>query len=150
LYDPGDPRGLLLFRHGGGYSKDSERFVRLARNHAEQTALAVVCIDPVDHGERKPQLASAGEPPQWHSNAAGSDGGRVAAGQNDRFDEHSVMLGASTRRWRRWRPQFQLLNGGLLDDGTKALAQRGSVRRQAMRPSTGLAHRPILKGSEPE
>jgi pimeloyl-ACP methyl ester carboxylesterase len=71
LYDPGDARGLLLFGHGGGHSKDSERFVHLARNYAEQTGLAVVCIDAVDHGERKPQGVSAGVPPQWHSNATG-------------------------------------------------------------------------------
>jgi pimeloyl-ACP methyl ester carboxylesterase len=71
LYDPGDARGLLLFGHGGGHSKDSERFVHLARDYAEQTGLAVVCIDAVDHGERKPQGVSAGVPPRWHSNAAG-------------------------------------------------------------------------------
>jgi dienelactone hydrolase len=74
LYDPGDARGLLLFGHGGGYGKDSERFVRLARSYAEQTGLAVVCIDAVDHGERKSPAASAaaaGLPPRWHSNAAG-------------------------------------------------------------------------------
>jgi hypothetical protein len=65
LYDPGDARGLLLFGHGGGHSKDGERF------YAEQTGLAVVCIDAVDHGERKPQGASAGVPPLWHSNATG-------------------------------------------------------------------------------
>jgi dienelactone hydrolase len=71
LYDPGDARGLLLFGHGGGHSKDSERCVRLSRSYAEQTGLAVVCIDAMDHGERKPQAVSAGLPPQWHSNAAG-------------------------------------------------------------------------------
>lgn len=71
LYDPGDARGLLLFGHGGAHSKDSERFVGLSRHYAEQTGLGVVCIDAVDHGERRPQGASGGPPPRWHSNAAG-------------------------------------------------------------------------------
>jgi pimeloyl-ACP methyl ester carboxylesterase len=72
LYDPGDARGLLLFGHGGGHGKDSERFVRLARHHAEETGLAVVCIDAVDHGERRPQgVSPGGLPPRWHSNATG-------------------------------------------------------------------------------
>jgi pimeloyl-ACP methyl ester carboxylesterase len=72
VYDPGGATGLLLFGHGGGHGKDSERFVRLARLHAEQTGLAVVCIDAVDHGERRPQgVGSGGPPPRWHSNAAG-------------------------------------------------------------------------------
>ncbi|MGH9228915.1 MAG: hypothetical protein ACRD07_09335 [Acidimicrobiales bacterium] len=71
LYDPGDARGLLLFGHGGGRGKDSERFVRLARTYAEGTGLAVVCIDAVDHGERKPPAASDGVPPRWHSSTAG-------------------------------------------------------------------------------
>ena len=70
LFDPGDARGLLLFGHGGGHSKDSERSVRLSRSYAEQTGLAVVCIDAVDHGERKPQDVSPGLPPRWHSNAS--------------------------------------------------------------------------------
>lgn len=69
LYDPGDARGLLLFGHGGAHSKDSERFVRMCRRYAEQTGLAVVCIDAVDHGERKPSGAGAGLPTGWHSNA---------------------------------------------------------------------------------
>lgn len=69
LYDPGDARGVLLFGHGGRHSKDSERFVRLSRTCAERTGLAVVCIDAVDHGERKPEGASAGLPAHWHSNA---------------------------------------------------------------------------------
>ena len=70
LYDPGDAGGLLLFGHGGEHSKDSERFVRLCRSYADQTGLAVVCIDAVDHGERKPKSVSAGVPPRWHSTAA--------------------------------------------------------------------------------
>jgi pimeloyl-ACP methyl ester carboxylesterase len=70
LYDPGDATGLLLFGHGGGHSKDSERFVSLSRHYAEQTGLAVVCIDAVDHGERKPSAAGDGVPPGWHSSAA--------------------------------------------------------------------------------
>ena len=71
LYDPGDATGLLLFGHGGAHSKDSERFVRLCRTYAEQTGLAVVCIDAVDHGERKPTTASPALPSRWHSNAIG-------------------------------------------------------------------------------
>lgn len=70
LYDPGDATGLLLFGHGGGHSKDSERFVSLSRHYAEQTGLAVVCIDAVDHGERKPRAATDGIPPRWHSDVA--------------------------------------------------------------------------------
>jgi dienelactone hydrolase len=70
LYDPGDARGVLLFGHGGAHSKDSERFVRLSRFYAENTALVVACIDAVDHGERKPAAVSAGLPARWHSNAA--------------------------------------------------------------------------------
>lgn len=30
-----------------------------------------MCIDAVDHGERKPSGPTAGLPPRWHSNAAG-------------------------------------------------------------------------------
>jgi pimeloyl-ACP methyl ester carboxylesterase len=70
LYDPGQAKGLLLLGHGGGHSKDSERFVRLSRTYAEHTGLAVVCIDALNHGERKPDGASAGVPPQWHSSSA--------------------------------------------------------------------------------
>jgi pimeloyl-ACP methyl ester carboxylesterase len=71
LYDPGDANGLLMFGHGGGHSKDGERFVRLCRIYADQTGLAVVCIDAVDHGERKPTAVNAGLPSRWHSNAIG-------------------------------------------------------------------------------
>ena len=39
LYDPGDATGLLLFGHGGGHSKDSERFVSLSRHYAGASAL---------------------------------------------------------------------------------------------------------------
>jgi pimeloyl-ACP methyl ester carboxylesterase len=67
VYDPGDAAGLLLFGHGGTYSKDSERFVRLCRTYADQTGLAVVCIDAVDHGERKQEGATPILPPRWHS-----------------------------------------------------------------------------------
>ena len=70
LYDPGNATGLLLFGHGGAHSKDSERFVRLCRHYAERTGLAVVCIDAVDHGERKPHDATDGVPAGWHSSAA--------------------------------------------------------------------------------
>jgi pimeloyl-ACP methyl ester carboxylesterase len=69
LYDPGDARGLLLFGHGGEHSKDSERCVRLCRRFADDTGLAVVCIDAVDHGERKPKGMKAGLPTRWHSTA---------------------------------------------------------------------------------
>jgi pimeloyl-ACP methyl ester carboxylesterase len=69
LYNPGGARGLLLFGHGGGHSKDSERVVRMCRSYAEQTGLAVVCIDAVDHGERKPNGVSEGLPARWHSMA---------------------------------------------------------------------------------
>lgn len=69
FYEPEGATGVLLFGHGGGHSKDSERFVRLARVYAEQTGLAVVCIDAVDHGDRKPEAASTGLPRGWHSGA---------------------------------------------------------------------------------
>jgi len=71
LYDPGGARGLLLFGHGGAHSKDGERFVQLCRLYAEGTGLAVVCIDAVDHGERRPDPAAAAGslPPRWHSTA---------------------------------------------------------------------------------
>lgn len=69
LYDPGAARGVLLFGHGGAHSKDGERFVRLCRTYADGTGLAVVCIDAVDHGERKPAGASGGLPERWHSPA---------------------------------------------------------------------------------
>jgi dienelactone hydrolase len=69
LYDPGDTRGLLLFGHGGAHSKDSERFVRMCRRYADETGLAVICIDAVDHGERKPDGVSTGLPALWHSAA---------------------------------------------------------------------------------
>jgi pimeloyl-ACP methyl ester carboxylesterase len=52
LYDPGDARGLLLFGHGGGGSKDVEPFVSLCRELADGTGLRVACIDAVLHGER--------------------------------------------------------------------------------------------------
>jgi pimeloyl-ACP methyl ester carboxylesterase len=68
VYDPGGADGLLLFGHGGGHSKDSERVVRLCRRYADGTGLAVACIDAVDHGERRPNAASPGLPPRWHSN----------------------------------------------------------------------------------
>src|SRR5687767_1987416 len=71
LYEPDGASGLLLLGHGGGRSKDGDRFVSLARTYAERTGLAVVCIDAVDHGERAhPQAdASSGLPARWHSSA---------------------------------------------------------------------------------
>ena len=67
LYRPKGSSGLLLFGHGGGHSKDGDRFVRLSRGYVEQTGLAVVCIDAVDHGERKPVASADGLPRGWHS-----------------------------------------------------------------------------------
>jgi pimeloyl-ACP methyl ester carboxylesterase len=69
LYMNGDALGLLLLGHGGGHSKDADRFVNLSRQYAERTGLAVVCIDAVDHGERKPAAVSPEIPRRWHSNA---------------------------------------------------------------------------------
>jgi len=69
VYDPGGGAGLLLLGHGGGRSKDSKRFVELARTYANRTGLVVVCMDAVDHGERKPPNARPGLPPLWHSGA---------------------------------------------------------------------------------
>jgi pimeloyl-ACP methyl ester carboxylesterase len=61
LYDPGSARGLLLLGHGGGGSKDDQRFVELGRQYAEQTGLAVVCIDGPAHGERAPKTGDTHE-----------------------------------------------------------------------------------------
>ena len=54
LYEPDGATGLLLLGHGGGGSKDDDRFVELGRQYADQTGLAVVCIDGPAHGERAP------------------------------------------------------------------------------------------------
>jgi dienelactone hydrolase len=73
----------MLLGHGGGHSKDAVRFVNLSRHYAEQTSLAVVCIDAVDHGERKAGAAALGLPRSWHSNAMDQmvdDWCRTAAG----------------------------------------------------------------------
>jgi pimeloyl-ACP methyl ester carboxylesterase len=69
LYMNSDALGLLLLGHGGGASKDADRFVNLSRQYAERTGLAVVCIDAVDHGERKRAAVSPEIPRRWHSNA---------------------------------------------------------------------------------
>lgn len=81
LYDPGSTDGLLLLGHGGGRSKDGERFIGLCRQYATRTGLAVVCIDAVDHGDRRPAVASPGIPRGWHSSVMDrmvSDWRRVA------------------------------------------------------------------------
>jgi dienelactone hydrolase len=70
LYVPRGADGLLLLGHGGGRSKDASRFVNLSRVYAERTRLAVVCIDAVDHGERKPPIGWPTIPPGWHSRFA--------------------------------------------------------------------------------
>lgn len=70
IFDAGNASGLLLLGHGGGHSKDSPRFVQLARDYALSTTLAVVSIDAVDHGERRPQNASSALPTHWHSRTA--------------------------------------------------------------------------------
>lgn len=67
LYAARHAPALLLLGHGGAHSKDGPRFVRLCRTYAEHTGLAVVCIDAVDHGERKRPSVSADIPKQWHS-----------------------------------------------------------------------------------
>lgn len=67
LYRPPGAAAVLLLGHGGGHSKDSPRFERLARRYADETGLAVVCIDAVDHGERQPSLTGGDIPSGWHS-----------------------------------------------------------------------------------
>ena len=52
LYEPDGATGLLLLGHGHSQTKDDELYVSLGRQYAEQTGLAVVCIDAVNHGER--------------------------------------------------------------------------------------------------
>jgi hypothetical protein len=72
LYRPPGAEGLLLLGHGGAKNKDSDRFVGLSRLYAESTGLAVVCIDAVDHGERRPLVPGGPLPAEWHSNAIDS------------------------------------------------------------------------------
>lgn len=67
LYAPPGADALLLLGHGGGYGKDSLRFVELSRRYAARTGLAVLCIDAVGHGERRPAAATPGIPAGWHS-----------------------------------------------------------------------------------
>jgi pimeloyl-ACP methyl ester carboxylesterase len=60
--------GLVLLGHGGGHGKDSPRFAELSRRFADGTGRTVVCIDAVDHGERRPSGVVAPElPAGWHS-----------------------------------------------------------------------------------
>lgn len=83
VYEPPGATGLLLLGHGGGASKDVPRFVELARRYAGETGLAVVCIDAVDHGERRPPNVTADLPARWHSSTAPrmtADWETVAAG----------------------------------------------------------------------
>jgi len=54
VYEPEGATGLLLLGHNGTLSKDHDRFVMLGRRYAEETGLAVVCIDAPAHGERAP------------------------------------------------------------------------------------------------
>jgi pimeloyl-ACP methyl ester carboxylesterase len=83
VYDPGAATGLLLFGHGGGASKDDDRVVDLGRRYADGTGLAVVCIDAVDHGERRRPVITPDDvdepwsddprdlvPPNWHADSA--------------------------------------------------------------------------------
>lgn len=67
VYQPPGAAGVLLLGHGGGHSKDSPRFERLARQYADETGLAVVCIDAVDHGERQSATTGGPIPSGWHS-----------------------------------------------------------------------------------
>jgi pimeloyl-ACP methyl ester carboxylesterase len=62
LYEPEGAEGLLLLGHGGGSSKDEPRFVDLGRRYAQDTGLAVVCIDIVGHGERASTPVAAPRP----------------------------------------------------------------------------------------
>ncbi len=70
LFVPSVAREVLLFGHGGGYSKDSPRFVQLALRYAAALGIAVVCIDAVDHGERRPPNPQPGLPREWHSSVS--------------------------------------------------------------------------------
>lgn len=67
LYRPPGATAVLLLGHGGGHSKDSPRFERLSWRYADETGLAVVCIDAVDHGERQPAVSGGRVPAGWHS-----------------------------------------------------------------------------------
>lgn len=67
LFVPDGACGLLLLGHGGGYGKDTSRYIRLGRYYAVRTGLSVVCIDAVDHGERRAVGTPAGVPRGWHS-----------------------------------------------------------------------------------
>ena len=69
VFEPEGARALLLLGHGGGHGKDGSRFVRLGRHYAAQTVCSVVCIDAVDHGERRLVAAADGVPRGWHSRA---------------------------------------------------------------------------------
>jgi dienelactone hydrolase len=69
VWTPDGADGVLLVGHGGGQSKDAERFASFARRHADGTGMAVACIDAVDHGDRRPMGATDDVPPGWHSHA---------------------------------------------------------------------------------
>ena len=64
LYEPAGASGLLLLGHGHGQTKDDDLYVGLGRQLAEQSGLAVACIDAVNHGER----ATGGD--TWSADAA--------------------------------------------------------------------------------
>lgn len=66
-FAPEGAQGFLLLGHGGGHGKDEDRFVSLCRQYGERTGLSVICIDAVDHGERRTTAATGAVPTGWHS-----------------------------------------------------------------------------------
>lgn len=69
VYDPGDARGVVLVGHGAGSSKDAVPMPELCRDYADRTGLAVVCMDAIDHGERRPPDRPVGAPNHWQPTA---------------------------------------------------------------------------------